>query len=214
MKFRSILGACVVIAGATMSMPAHAVPVAFGGNFYEFIAAEDTTWFEARDLAAASTHLGQQGYLATITSEAENNFVASLVGTPLTGFRGAWLGGTAGAGFGTGAPGGWLTGPEANMAFTYTNWNPGEPNNAGYIYMGIGDTVPPGSTPGLPGTWFDDSGTQGVPSAADPVVGFFVEYQGVTAVPVPAALPLLAGGLGLLGLMGWRRRRKPAAVAA
>lgn len=26
-------------------------------------------------------------------------------------------------------------------------------------------------------------------------------------IPLPAALPLLAGGIGLLGLMGWRRRR-------
>ena len=33
-----------------------------------------------------------------------------------------------------------------------------------------------------------------------------IQY-GVTPVPVPAALPLLAGGLGLLGFMGARRRR-------
>ncbi len=33
----------------------------------------------------------------------------------------------------------------------------------------------------------------------------------LTPVPVPAALPLLAGGLGLMGFLGWRRRRKAAA---
>lgn len=32
-----------------------------------------------------------------------------------------------------------------------------------------------------------------------------------TQTPVPAALPLFASGLGLLGFAGWRRRRKPAA---
>ena len=35
----------------------------------------------------------------------------------------------------------------------------------------------------------------------------------LTAVPVPAAFPLLAGGLGLMGLLGWRRKRRAAAVA-
>ena len=32
----------------------------------------------------------------------------------------------------------------------------------------------------------------------------------VPAVPVPAALPLLAAGFGVLGLVGWRRKRKAA----
>ena len=31
--------------------------------------------------------------------------------------------------------------------------------------------------------------------------------SGTTVVPLPAALPLFAGGLGLLGLIGWRRKR-------
>jgi hypothetical protein len=34
-----------------------------------------------------------------------------------------------------------------------------------------------------------------------------------TPTPIPAALPLFAGGLGVLGLLGWRRKRKAAAAA-
>jgi hypothetical protein len=36
----------------------------------------------------------------------------------------------------------------------------------------------------------------------------------VSATPLPAALPLFATGLGGLGLFGWRRKRKAAAIAA
>jgi hypothetical protein len=32
--------------------------------------------------------------------------------------------------------------------------------------------------------------------------------------PIPAALPLFASGLGGLGLLGWRRKRKAAAARA
>ena len=32
--------------------------------------------------------------------------------------------------------------------------------------------------------------------------------------PLPAALPLFATGLGALGLLGWRRKRKLTATAA
>jgi hypothetical protein len=35
----------------------------------------------------------------------------------------------------------------------------------------------------------------------------------VSATPLPAALPLFAGGLGALGLLGWRRKRKAALAA-
>ena len=33
-------------------------------------------------------------------------------------------------------------------------------------------------------------------------------FTPVGAVPLPAALPLFATGLGALGLLGWRRKRK------
>jgi hypothetical protein len=36
----------------------------------------------------------------------------------------------------------------------------------------------------------------------------------VANTPLPAALPLFAGGLGAFGWLGWRRKRKLAAVAA
>jgi hypothetical protein len=44
-------------------------------------------------------------------------------------------------------------------------------------------------------------------------VGTF-DVSGVSATPLPAALPLFATGLGALGLLGWRRRRKNAAALA
>jgi hypothetical protein len=37
--------------------------------------------------------------------------------------------------------------------------------------------------------------------------------EGGGATPIPAALPLFATGIGGLGLLGWRRKRKAQAVA-
>ena len=36
----------------------------------------------------------------------------------------------------------------------------------------------------------------------------------ISTTPVPAALPLFASGLGVLGLLGWRRKKKAAAPVA
>jgi len=45
----------------------------------------------------------------------------------------------------------------------------------------------------------------------DNTLGGFIDTVSVSAVPIPAALPLFAGGLGLLGLLGWRRKRNATA---
>ena len=36
------------------------------------------------------------------------------------------------------------------------------------------------------------------------------DFEATSPVPLPAALPLLISGLGGMGLLGWRRKRKPA----
>jgi hypothetical protein len=41
---------------------------------------------------------------------------------------------------------------------------------------------------------------------------FYINTATVSAVPLPAALPLFGTGLGILGFLGWRRRRKAQAV--
>lgn len=38
--------------------------------------------------------------------------------------------------------------------------------------------------------------------------------QGLGAVPIPAALPLFASGAGFLGLLAWRKKRKPQTTAS
>jgi hypothetical protein len=42
----------------------------------------------------------------------------------------------------------------------------------------------------------------------------FTLNNSTSATPLPAALPLFASGLGALGLLGWRRKRKNAAAIA
>jgi hypothetical protein len=60
--------------------------------------------------------------------------------------------------------------------------------------------------------WFETtSGGDKVGSLLSDAVG---NGTPIPSVPLPAALPLFASGLGALGLLGWRRKRKAAAIAA
>jgi hypothetical protein len=208
----ALAGALGLAGVLTLSGPAGAAPMPFGGNYYDYVAALDISWADAEAAAEAATYHGVQGHLATITSGSENTFVLGLA--PVFGsFAGAWLGGEV-TGSGTGT---WVVGPEAGQDFSvggtailgaYANWGGIEPNNApSKVYMNIGTSFAGIGT----GNWADASG--GVSSGGDPIKGYFIEYE-TSAVPLPAALPLFATGLGLIGIFGRRRRRRGPQAAA
>ena len=101
--------------------------IAEGGNghFYEVVPAPGgVTWGNAM---LAATERG--GYLATITSAEENEFVFGLADQDpnmWNGGDGPWLGGIQPVGAAEPAGGwSWVTGE----SFTYQNWAPGQPNN-------------------------------------------------------------------------------------
>ncbi len=52
------------------------------------------------------------------------------------------------------------------------------------------------------------------PVGYDLIISSGVGNAPVSTTPLPAALPLFAGGLGALGLLSWRRKRKAAPLAA
>ena len=95
------------------------------GHFYEFIDQEGITWEEAREDAEDLYYYDLQGYLVTITSEAENQI--SAVQTNNVG----WIG--ASDAFTTEGDWRWVTGPEGDydsglgLPFWNGTWTSGTP---------------------------------------------------------------------------------------
>ncbi|MEI7863184.1 MAG: lectin-like protein, partial [Planctomycetota bacterium] len=91
------------------------------GHWYEYVTT-GATWTSARTAA-----LARGGYLATLTSGAENGFVTGFVPTTSQ----AWLGGyqnRSGLSFSEPSSG-WTWG--TGEAWSYTNWMPGQPDDGG-----------------------------------------------------------------------------------
>lgn len=85
--FKHLLSTVGLVMG--FACTAHAAPVAFGGSQYDVILAEGITWTAAD---AAASAMGSSWRLATITSAAEDSFVASLLSTAFAQRSHFWLG--------------------------------------------------------------------------------------------------------------------------
>ncbi len=186
MRLRNALIGLIGVASLG-TVTANADPIfEYEGHWYQYVD-EVVSWQNAFDAAAASSYMGAQGYLATVTSAGEDEFLYSI----LSEFQGAgaWLGGSDADSEGTWV---WMNGPEQGQSFTYENWyDPtGEPNDLnGEDYLQM--------TQRGWGSWNDLGGNDDWSLS-----GYFVEYS---KVPEPGTLALL--GLGLLGV-GVARRRK------
>jgi hypothetical protein len=176
-------------------------PVASGGNDHYYMhIAQTVTWQEAADLAAAFTFNGMPGYLTTITSAGENNFIINNFNQ-----RG-WLGGSDAAVEGEWR---WVVGPEAGQMFfkgkypdptrvtlIYADWGGNEPNDYdntrfGFPYPGE-DYVQ--FDPARGGEWNDSPGAPQTDS------GFYVEFSAVVPEGSTLALSLSA----LVALIAFR----------
>ena len=165
-------------------------PVAEGGNghFYEPVALTSVVTWQQANLAA--TEAG--GYLVTITSEAENDFVFSLIDDPAYwnpsfNLRGPWTGGFQQ--IRSPEPDGgwsWVTGEP----FVYSNWDDEQPNDFG---PGNENRIHFGNRPERTPTWND------VPESYQEVTSYVIEY-----IPEPCT-----GLLLLLGAGAVLRRRAP-----
>lgn len=186
------------------------------GNFYQVVSAPGgITWADA---STGATAMG--GYLASITSDAENNFVFALIDNSSDYVQGSSPGGLLRA------IGPWIgsyrTGPNptdfawvSGETFSYSNWASGEPsdtngdeNNIQYLYKCASGAI--SCTTPLAPTWNDLS------SGADTFyqqlpVAYVVEFNSDPSVPEPATLAL--GGTGI-ALIGWARRRSASRAKA
>ena len=111
-----------------------ALPFVQNNHFYQFITANGISWTNAKAAAEQLNFFGMQGYLATVTSAQENQFILSKIqgqgwmGASDEQVEGVWR---------------WMTGPEAGQQFwqglgngsvvngLYNNWASGEPNDSG-----------------------------------------------------------------------------------
>jgi PGF-pre-PGF domain-containing protein len=145
----------------------NSVPSENTGHYYQFISNGTIDWDVAQTKSTEFEYFGLQGYLVTVTSQTENDFVAGKLQGQ------GWMGASDRASEGTWK---WVTGPEAGDTFpptnspdqSYDNWNDGEPNDSG----------------GEDRAHFRDDATwNDYSNGNDNIDGYVVEYGGLSTDP-------------------------------
>jgi FG-GAP-like repeat/Lectin C-type domain len=161
-------------------------------HFYQFVENSGVKWTDANTATAGFNYFGLKGYLATITSATEQQFIDGKIQ------GNGWIGASDAEKEGDWK---WVTGPESGQSFwsggvdgnpvngSYTNWNDGkggEPNNSGtgenYGHV-IGEPTifrADGTTPAL-GKWNDLAEVRPVDEYTPK--GYIIEYGGSAGDP-------------------------------
>ncbi len=206
---------------AVWTNSARAIPLEWsagsGGNghFYEAMnVPSGISWSDAEAQASLLQFDGVQGYLATITSAAENNFVFSAVADnpSLWNGQGPWLGGyrdpsDPNYSQDPNSAWHWVTGEP----WSYVNWAPGEPNQGfstptNYLQYFIDTTLSTGD----PAPYWNDTFDTN-PNPSQPVLGYIVEFSVLpptvsSGVPEPVTTVLSILSLGVIGWIASARR--------
>jgi hypothetical protein len=170
---RSIIGIIFVLV-CCVTLVGNSYAVSYGGHDY-LLTATAKTWLNAEAEAVA---VG--GHLVTINDSTEEAWLQSQFGN-----SGKWIGFTDQAAEGTWV---WISGEPV----TYTNWNGGEPNDAG------GEDYAVTNWSGI--KWNDLNGAQSYYG--------IIEIANGGPIPTPEPATMLLLGLGLIGLAGVRRKFK------
>lgn len=194
------LGLALAIGGAMISGSASAAPIlwdtADGGNghYYELVTTS-LNWGDALATAGTFSHLGNQGYLVTLTSAAESTFVRNNLTS-----ASFWAAGSDADQEGVWK---WMSGPELGVVFwnngpnaEYNGWNGGEPNNVG-------------NEDGLMANWNGITWNDAPQSSG---LQYIVEYNApaVGGIPEPSTWAMMILGFGAAGAAMRRRRVAPA----
>ena len=183
---------CLLVLTANADVSKEATwSVTSGGNghTYRVVAKSSLISWDSANAAAAAAG----GYLATITSAAENAFVFSLIDDPAywtqsINDHGPWIGGYQPAGSSE-PDGGWRwvtrTGVTAPEAFSFTNWESGEPNNQTATVNGVtynADRIGFFHTgTGRAATWSDEYNLTGSP-LNQWTISYVIEFSGTPPI--------------------------------